>query len=280
MTLSITTLDALHQMIAEWWQAGDTIAFVPTMGALHEGHLALVEAAKREAKRVVVSIFVNPTQFAPHEDFSRYPRPLEKDLALLQRVGADAAWLPSVTTMYPDGAHATIHIDGISEILEGAFRPGHFDGVATVVSRLFSQVTPNIAVFGEKDYQQLCLIKRLVKIMHPDIQVLGVPTVRETDGLAMSSRNQYLSETERAIAPHLYAALQAATTRIKAGEAVAGVLNEAKTNIIAAGFRSVDYIALVGKDACEPLTRYTSPARLLAAVHLGTTRLIDNVVVE
>ena len=280
MTLSITTLDALHQMIAEWWQAGDTIAFVPTMGALHEGHLALVEAAKREAKRVVVSIFVNPTQFAPHEDFSRYPRPLEKDLALLQQVGADVAWLPSVTTMYPDGANATIHIDGISEILEGAFRPGHFDGVATVVSRLFSQVTPNIAVFGEKDYQQLCLIKRLVKIMHPDIQVLGVPTVRETDGLAMSSRNQYLSETERAIAPHLYAALQAATTRIKAGEAVAGVLNEAKTNIIAAGFRSVDYIALATEDTCEPLTRYVSPARLLAAVHLGTTRLIDNVVVE
>ena len=280
MTLSITTLDALHQMIAEWWQAGDTIAFVPTMGALHEGHLALVEAAKREAKRVVVSIFVNPTQFAPHEDFSRYPRPLEKDLALLQRVGVDVAWLPSVTTMYPDRAHATIHIDGISEILEGAFRPGHFDGVATVVSRLFSQVTPNIAVFGEKDYQQLCLIKRLVKIMHPDIQVLGVPTVRETDGLAMSSRNQYLSETERAIAPHLYAALQAATTRIKAGEAVAGVLNEAKTNIIAAGFRSVDYIALATEDTCEPLTRYVSPARLLAAVHLGTTRLIDNVVVE
>lgn len=275
MTLSITTLDALRQRIAKWRAAGETIALVPTMGALHQGHLALVASAKQRAKRVIVSIFVNPTQFGPNEDFSRYPRPLANDLALLG--AADAVWLPAVEVMYPEGAESSIHIEGLSQILEGAFRPGHFDGVATVVSTLFRQVTPDIAIFGEKDYQQLCLIKRLVNEADMGISIVGIPTVREADGLALSSRNQYLSAEERKIAPALHATLNDAVTRIKKGQPVTKLLEESRERLLKAGFRAVDYIALAAEDTLTPLNRYAPPARLLAAAHLGTTRLIDNV---
>ncbi len=341
MTLSITTHDALRQTMDGWRATGDTIALVPTMGALHRGHLTLVGEAKKQARRVVVSIFVNPTQFGPHEDFNRYPRPIENDLALLKGAGADAAWLPSVEAMYPGGAKSTIHIDGISDILEGAHRPGHFDGVATVVSTLFLQATPDAALFGEKDYQQLCLIKRLVSQLKIKIKIIGVPTIREADGLALSSRNQYLSAGERSIAPTLYAVLMDAAEKIRAaalsqnsqcplpkfakgriltspngrgisacadwqkekgsaaglplppgevktrlrvlgegrfsGEGIQPILTKAATELLKRGFGKVDYIALVSEDTCEPLTHYAPPARLLAAVHLGTTRLIDNV---
>ncbi len=277
MTLSITTLEELRQTVAGWRQMGESVAFVPTMGALHAGHMALVREAKNHTRRVVVSIFVNPTQFGPKEDFSRYPRPLEKDIALLQAAGVDAAWLPSVETMYPNGAQATIHIEEISDILEGAFRPGHFDGVATVVAALFSQVMPDIAIFGEKDYQQLCLIKRLVKKLKLNINILGMPTIRESSGLALSSRNQYLSPKERVVAPVLYQTLLHASRRIESGDEVSKVLHDATQNLLNSGFHAVDYIALAAADSLRPLTHYTPPARLLAAAHLGTTRLIDNV---
>lgn len=277
MTLSITTHDALRQTIESWRAKGDSVALVPTMGALHGGHLALVKEARRQAKRVVVSIFVNPTQFGPNEDFGRYPRPLENDLALLKKARADAAWLPAVEQMYPEGPKTSVHIEGMADILEGTFRPGHFDGVATVVSTLFSQVTPDIALFGEKDYQQLCLIKRLVSQLAMDITIVGVPTVREADGLALSSRNRYLSEVERKVAPTLYAALKKAATHIEKHEPVAPALKDAETRLLKAGFRTVDYVALAAEDTLDPLSRYEPPARLLAAAWLGTMRLIDNV---
>jgi len=185
------------------------------MGALHTGHLALVKAAQQHASRVVVSIFVNPKQFAPNEDFSRYPRPLDDDLALLREAGVDAAWLPTVDTMYPPGASTIIKAGTASHGLEGEWRPGHFDGVATVVAKLFAQVSPHIAVFGEKDFQQLCVVQQMVRDLDIPVVIQAVPTIREDDGLALSSRNRYLSAAERAVARHLYAQLQALAARLR-----------------------------------------------------------------
>jgi pantoate--beta-alanine ligase len=277
MLQQITDLPTLRDTVAAWRRAGDSIALVPTMGALHRGHLALVETAKNHAKRVIVSIFVNPTQFGPNEDFSRYPRPLEKDIAALASVGTDAAWLPDVATMYPEGFNTSIHIGGVTETLEGAFRPGHFDGVATVVAKLFNQAQPDCAFFGEKDYQQLALIKRLVSDLNIPINIIGVPTLRDVDGLALSSRNQYLSAQERPVAAQLHATLQATATAIVSGEPVPGLLQYAKNHLLKHDFRAVDYIALHDAETFVALSEYRKPARLLAAAWLGTTRLIDNV---
>ena len=280
MTLEITELAALRAQIADWRAGGARIALVPTMGALHRGHLALVEAARAQADRVVVSIFVNPTQFGPNEDFTRYPRPLAEDMAQLRAVGADAAWLPDVATIYPQGFSSSIRITGVSDHWEGAHRPGHFDGVATVVAKLFQQVQPDIACFGEKDYQQLQLIERLAKDLDIPVAVHGLPTIREADGLALSSRNRYLSSEERAVAVQLHATLQAARQSLLSGLDAAAVLGEATAHLLKSGFRAVDYFGLCHAHSLTPLTRYEAPARLLAAAWLGTTRLIDNIPME
>lgn len=279
MTLEITALDALRSQVAAWRGEGATIGVVPTMGALHRGHLTLVETAKKRCDRVIVSIFVNPTQFGPNEDFSRYPRPLSADLEQLRSVGADAAWLPDVATMYPEGFATSIHVAGISEPLDGQFRPGHFDGVATVVAKLFNQVTPDLAFFGEKDYQQLCLIKRLVNDLNMNIKVVGVPTVRESDGLAMSSRNQYLNANERKTAIQISTAMHTARDAIKSGRDITTTLREATAHLLAQGFRAVDYFDLRDANNLSAVTTYSTggACRLLVAAHLGTTRLIDNI---
>jgi pantoate--beta-alanine ligase len=277
MTLELTEISTLRATVNGWRMAGERIALVPTMGALHAGHLALVAAAKRHAQRVIVSIFVNPTQFGPHEDFSRYPRPLERDLSLLREAGADAAWLPTVGEMYPQGFSTSIHVAGVSEGLCGAQRPGHFDGVATVVAKLLLQVAPDVAFFGEKDYQQLCVIKRLVSDLNINTNVLGVSVVRESDGLALSSRNMYLSADERKIAPQLYRRLEEIAEELRAKKSLAELVENARRNLQSDGFTRVEYLELRAEDSLAPLSAYASPARLLAAAWLGKTRLIDNI---
>lgn len=277
----ISTISQLRATVQAWRGAGHRIALVPTMGALHSGHLQLVQQAKSIASHVVVSIFVNPTQFGPNEDFSRYPRPIERDLQLLEKAGASAAWLPTVEEMYPQGFATSIHVAGVSEGLCGAFRPGHFDGVATVVAKLLNQVMPDTALFGEKDYQQLCVIKRLVSDLNLPVQIIGVPTVREADGLALSSRNQYLSAEQRQKAAAIYAALSHASHELVARPSdVASILEKTKSALTAAGFTKIDYLELRAEDSLAILDTYRAPARLLVAAWLGTTRLIDNLSVE
>lgn len=280
MTLEINSLASLRIVVDQWRQAGQRLALVPTMGALHAGHMALVAQARAAAARVVVSIFVNPTQFGPNEDFSRYPRPLADDLAALRAAGADAAWLPAVETMYPEGFCSHIHVAGVSAGLCGAARPGHFDGVATVVAKLFHQVRPDSAFFGEKDYQQLCVIRRMVTDMEFPVKIVAVPTQREADGLALSSRNRYLNAAERACAPILYATLRAAAAKLRAGADVKNVLQTARQALAAAGFSTLDYLELRAADTLASLTEYNAPARLFVAAWLGSTRLIDNIAVE
>lgn len=281
MTLELTKISQLRSTVAEWRGQGLRVALVPTMGALHAGHFALVRAARAQADRVVVSIFVNPKQFGPNEDLDRYPRPLEDDLAGLKEAGADAAWLPSVALMYPTGFATTVQVAGVSEGLDGAARPGHFDGVATVVTKLFNQVRPDVALFGEKDYQQLALIKRLVTDLDLDIKIIGVPTVREGDGLALSSRNRYLSAEERKKAVKLNQVLRHSAFVLKTeGRPVDETMEKACRLLLDAGFTNVDYVELRHAENLQPLAEYQAPARILAAATLGTTRLIDNVAVE
>jgi pantoate--beta-alanine ligase len=283
MTIAFTENKSLHETLAAWRAAGDIIALVPTMGALHLGHLALVAQAKKQAQRVVVSIFVNPTQFGPNEDFNRYPRPLENDLALLRAAAVDAVWLPTPAAMYPQGFSTSIRVAGISEQLDGQCRPGHFDGVATIVTKLLLHVAPNIAFFGEKDYQQLCVIKQLVDDLNIPVTIIGVPTIREGDGLALSSRNQYLSAAERAIAPQLYATLCTLAAHIATHGASTDIdaqLTTAQNALHDAGFSRIDYLQLRAHDSLAPLAHYATPARLLVAAWLGTTRLIDNVRID
>ncbi|MFN7402139.1 MAG: pantoate--beta-alanine ligase [Alphaproteobacteria bacterium] len=278
MTNSIGAYTQLQNMLHEWQVTRQTVALVPTMGAIHAGHLQLVAEAKKNASKIVVSIFVNPTQFGPNEDFANYPRTLERDIQLLAQAGVDLVWSPSVGEMYPEGFATSIHVAGLREALCGAFRPGHFDGVATVVAKLFMQIRPDIALFGEKDYQQLMLIKRLVKDLNMNIEVLGVPTLRERDGLALSSRNQYLDADERKIAPKLYAILQQTSNHIRSGADVKDMLGLAEKEIIAAGFTKIDYIELREEESLMPVVNFSEEtARLLTAVWLGKTRLIDNV---
>jgi pantoate--beta-alanine ligase len=379
-TQEITTLQMLRETVARWRAAGDSVALVPTMGALHAGHMALVNAAQAEAKRVIVSIFVNPTQFGPGEDFTRYPRPIVRDMEYLRKAGVDAAWLPSAEQMYPQGFKTSIHVAGVSAGLEGDARPGHFDGVATVVAKLLLQVMPDVALFGEKDYQQLCVVQRLAQDLNipshivgvptvreadglalssrnmyltaeqmypqgfktsihvagvsaglegdarpghfdgvatvvaklllqvmPDValfgekdyqqlcvvqrlaqdlnipsHIVGVPTVREADGLALSSRNMYLTAEQRSIAPALYNELKslAQNLAMPANAGIQLLIDNAKANILAAGFAAVDYLELRDAQLLEPLVRLDRAARLIAAARLGTTRLLDNLAVE
>lgn len=252
---------------------GGTTAFVPTMGALHEGHLELVREAKRQANRVVVSVFVNPTQFGPNEDFARYPRNLERDSELAGGAGADVVYAPSVETMYPAGESTRVQVSGVTELYEGAHRPGHFDGVATVVLKLFNQVRPDVALFGRKDLQQCAVIAQMVRDLAVPVRLSFVPTVREADGLAMSSRNAYLSPEERAVAPTLYASLRQAVERLRAGVSSAESLEEARRAVSAVGFE-VDYLDLIDASRFVPSAEGNA---IVAAARLGRTRLIDNI---
>lgn len=276
------TVAEIRSEVGRWHGAGQSVALVPTMGALHEGHLSLVRQAKREADRVVVSIFVNPTQFAPHEDFSTYPRQLIRDLDLLATVGIDAVFCPEPAVMYPPGFSTSISLKGPAAAgLEDASRPVFFNGVATVVAKLLIQIGPDCAIFGEKDFQQLAVIRQLAADLDLPVRILGGPTMREGDGLAMSSRNVYLDAQERALAPSLYQAMQDVAHGLSSGQAPDAVLQRAVGQLTAKGFK-VDYLAL--RDA---LTLAERPAdqgeqaegRLLVAAWLGKTRLIDNIAI-
>jgi pantoate--beta-alanine ligase len=275
---TVRDLNELRAAIAAFRAEGARIALVPTMGALHAGHIALIDAAKRAGTKVVASIFVNPTQFGPNEDLARYPRREAADSRMLAEAGCDLLWLPTVETMYPDGFASTVSVAGVSETLDGAARPGHFDGVATVVTKLFNQVSPDAAFFGEKDYQQLQVIRRMVNDLDFAIDIVGVPTQRDDDGLALSSRNIYLDEEERAKAVALPRALGVAARAIARGIPPEEAAAEAQTSLVAAGF-TVDYVTLVDSETLAANPGADRPRRLLAAARMGQTRLIDNIAV-
>jgi pantoate--beta-alanine ligase len=274
------TIATLDRATAKLRAGGRSLALVPTMGALHAGHVALVERARRKADRVVVSIFVNPAQFAPHEDFTAYPRPFDTDVAVLRDLGVDLVWAPSPEVMYPAGFATRVSVKGPAEAdLEDRFRPHFFGGVATVVAKLFAQCRPDYAMFGEKDYQQLKTVSRMAADLDLKVEVVGVPTVRETDGLAMSSRNTYLDPRERRVAPTLHRVLRECAARIAAGEPIARVVAEGWIEIEAAGF-AVDYLeARHAESLARAETLADGPLRLLVAARLGKTRLIDNIAV-
>ncbi|MEL6299128.1 MAG: pantoate--beta-alanine ligase [Pseudomonadota bacterium] len=277
----IRELDALRAEVGRWRANGERIGLVPTMGALHPGHIALITAAAAETDRVIVSIFVNPTQFAPNEDFETYPRTFDADIAALRTVKCDAVWAPRPGLMYPDGFATTVQPGGPAEGLESDFRPEFFAGVATVCTKLFIQCAPDTAVFGEKDYQQLAVIRTLVRDLNLPMTILGVPTVRETSGLAMSSRNAYLSDERRAVAAELYVVLKELAGDVRAGKAIAAAERGAKARLLERGFSSVDYVAVRHHLTLAPLPANEQAARLnariLAAVWLDNTRLIDNI---
>ncbi len=273
----IRRLEVLREALDQFTQAGEGVALVPTMGALHAGHMALVDAARRRAPRVVVSIFVNPKQFGPTEDLARYPRREAADAQMLSEAGVDILWAPEVEEMYPAGFATNVSVAGVSDVLDGAHRPGHFDGVATVVCKLFGQVGPAVALFGEKDFQQLAVIRRMTADLNLPVEIVGVPTQREDDGLALSSRNIYLDETERARAVALPRALGEAKRGIERGDDPATALSAAVAMLTRAGF-DTDYVTLVDVETLTAPTR-GRPARLLAAARIGTTRLIDNIAV-
>lgn len=272
----IRDIAALRSAVAKLRRDAKSIALVPTMGALHQGHMSLVELAKRHADHVVVSIFVNPTQFGPNEDFDSYPRQENQDAAQLNAAGVSLLWAPDVATMYPQGHATHVEVAKLGDDFCGAARPGHFDGVATVVSKLLNQVRPDLAIFGEKDWQQLAIIRRFVRDLDMPVEIIGAPIARDADGLALSSRNAYLSAEQRAAAVALPHALIAAKAAIEGGADVKQSLEAAKAAILAGGFDSVDYLALTDLHNLERIENYAGPARLLAAARLGKTRLLDN----
>lgn len=274
----VHTVEEMRAFVRARRAAGERIGLVPTMGALHEGHLSLVEEARRHAERVIVTVFVNPTQFGPNEDFSRYPRTLAADREKLAAVAADLVFAPSVEEMYPPGFSATVTVEGPARAdLEDRFRPSHFAGVATVVAKLLNQAQADVAVFGEKDYQQLLVIRAMARDLDIPTRIVAAPTLREANGLAMSSRNVYLSGEERARAAALYRALTDAAARIAAGEAIGHVMADAREAIVGAGF-DIDYVeARHAETLARIARRHEGPVRLLAAARLGATRLIDNI---
>jgi pantoate--beta-alanine ligase len=276
----VETVAGLRHMVEAWKRAGEKVALVPTMGALHAGHVSLVKAARKRRARVVASIFVNPTQFAPTDDFSKYPRTFDTDCAMLKAAACDLVFAPSPKEVYPDSFATTVTLSGPAKAgLEDAFRPTHFDGVATVVAKLFAMARPDLAVFGEKDYQQLMVVSRMAKDLDLGVTVIGAPTVREKDGLAMSSRNRYLTPHERAAAVLLPDSLKTAIAALKAGIAPAKAAAEAAATLAKAGFE-VDYIAVRHAQTLAPVKGLRDgPLRILAAAKLGRTRLIDNMAV-
>lgn len=273
----VTSISDLRAHVAAWRSAGDRIGLVPTMGALHDGHLSLVREAEKACQRVVVSIFVNPTQFAPHEDFDRYPRDLEADAAKLATTDkADLIFAPTVKGMYPEGFATRLEVGGPSAGLETDFRPHFFSGVATVVSKLLIAAMPDYAIFGEKDYQQLLVIRRMVTDLALPIEIAGAAILREADGLAMSSRNAYLSAPDRIVAGRMNGILKDAAARLKHGEPVNIAEASASAALLEAGFNAVDYVAVRDAETLAPIVDLSRPARILAAAKIGATRLIDN----
>jgi pantoate--beta-alanine ligase len=275
----VRTVRDLRTAVADMRQAGDSIGLVPTMGALHAAHMALVEAARHHADRVVATIFVNPTQFGPEEDFSTYPRREARDIDTLCAHGVDLLFAPSVDEMYPDGFETVVEVPEISRDLCGAHRPGHFAGVATIVTKLLLQALPDCAVFGEKDYQQLQVIRRLARDLDIPVEIVGLPTVREADGLAMSSRNVHLGPADRANAPRLHAALQVVAERLRAGEGADVACAAGHELLAAAGFAPIEYLEVRAAETLLPVDQVPAgtPLQVLAAAWLGETRLIDNI---
>ena len=275
----ITTLADLHQQVAAWKAKGESIGLVPTMGALHAGHLSLVHAARTECDRVIVTIFVNPTQFNSAQDLASYPRTEAADAALLAPLGVDVIFAPAPDQVYPAGFATQITVSGVADPLEGALRPGHFAGVATVVAKLFGMTQADRAYFGQKDWQQLQVVHRMVADLNMKVQVIGCDTLREADGLAMSSRNARLSAQARAAAPALYAAMTAVAASVTEGGQAVNALKAARKALLDAGFERVEYIALHDGETMQPSTDLSRPLRLLAAAWLGGVRLIDNLAV-
>lgn len=273
----VRDVQSLRRRISALRAAGKTIGFVPTMGAIHAGHLSLVDRAKALADAVIVSIFVNPTQFGPDEDLASYPRKDEEDWEVLSAAGIDLLFMPDADEMYPEGFQTDVRVPEVSAGLCGAARPGHFDGVATVVTKLLLQVLPDYAVFGEKDFQQLAVIRRLVIDLNIPVDIVGAPTVRESDGLALSSRNAYLTEEEREIAPALHRTLTTVANDLAQGEDSAGCCEAAVAALEAAGFSAVDYVEVRDAESLAANPASGRPRRVLAAAHLGKARLIDNV---
>ena len=271
------TVRDLRAQVAEWRQAEETVALVPTMGALHAGHLSLIDIARGHASRVVASIFVNPSQFGPKEDFKRYPRDEAGDVEKLSQAGVDLVFVPSTDEMYPAGFATKVSLPSLTDDLCGAARPNHFEGVATVVTKLLLQCAPNTAVFGEKDFQQLLVIKRLVRDLNIPVEIIGAPIVREEDGLALSSRNFYLSAAERKTAPFLHQVLAETAASLANGEGCDAATSAGRFKLEGKGFR-VDYVAVRDPETLAPLFGpIKGPARVMGAAYLGTTRLIDNV---
>ena len=279
MTVIVRTVAELRALVRGWKAAGELVGVVPTMGALHDGHLSLVRAAKAECERVVVTIFVNPLQFNNPEDLKKYPRTLEADAMLLETVGVDVIFAPSPEEVYPDGFATTVTVTGVSQPLEGALRPGHFEGVATVVAKLFGMTMADRGYFGQKDWQQLQVVTRLVRDLNVPIWIVGCETIREADGLAMSSRNARLDDAARAKAPVLFAAMTRAVADIRAGGSDRMAIREAAEAVRAAGFERVEYIELRDAGTLMPSDDPTRPRRMLAAAWLGGVRLIDNIAV-
>jgi len=274
----VRSVAELRERVGGWRLTGNRISLVPTMGALHDGHMSLVRGAADQSDRRIVSIFVNPTQFAPSEDFDTYPRDESRDLAMLEQAEVDLVYAPDVTQMYRDGHSTKVEVQGLSQILEGQFRPHFFIGVATVVAKLLIQVSPDIAIFGEKDYQQLCVIRAMARDLDLPVQILGGETVRESDGLAMSSRNTYLSNTERTLAPRLHHEITGVARRVAGGEPIEIACSDATHHLDEAGFSSVDYVTVRDAETLD-IPSQGRPMRVLAAAWLGKTRLIDNVAV-
>ncbi len=281
---TLKSVAEIRSRVADWRSEGGRIGLVPTMGGLHAGHMALVAAARASCRRVAVSLFVNPAQFGPGEDYAAYPRDPEGDAARLEAAGVDVLYAPEVAEMYREGFQTRVAVGELTRGLCGDFRPGHFEGVTTVVAKLFLQVLPDAAFFGEKDYQQLQAIKRLAKDLDIPVAIESVPTVRDADGLALSSRNAYLSADERRIAPALFRTLTALAGRLAAAKdpgaaEIAAAAEAAKRDLLAAGFTAVDYLEVRDAETLAPAENLSRPARALAAVRLGKTRLIDNVAV-
>ncbi len=273
----LRALSELRARTRAWRRAGQTIGVVPTMGALHQGHLSLAQAARAECDRVIVTIFVNPKQFNNPEDLAKYPRTEQDDAAKLAPLGVDAIYVPDPDQIYPDGFATTVSVTGLTDVMEGAFRPGHFDGVATVVAKLFLQTQADRAYFGEKDYQQLMVVRRMARDLDIPIEVIGCPTVREPSGLAMSSRNLRLTDQGLATGAQMHAVMQDMAGQLAQGAAFADLVGPARDTLLAAGFSEVEYIDLRCAETLAPLTAATRPARLFATAWLGGVRLIDNI---
>ena len=276
---TVTTIAAVREHVRAWRSEGLRVAFVPTMGNLHPGHVSLIEAARRHGERFIASIFVNPMQFGPNEDFAHYPRTPREDERMLAGAGCSVMFMPDVAEIYPNGSERAtrVEVPGVSRILEGEFRPGHMEGVSTVVAKLFHIVEPDVAVFGEKDFQQLTVIRRMVADLCMPVKIIGAPTVRDRDGLAMSSRNQYLSTEERALAPSIYRALEAAAQRLRAGDVDFASIERAGFQALEhAGFRP-DYFSVRNASDLSPATPAARELVILTAARIGKARLIDNV---